>query len=209
MRGIKTPVLIAILMFGGWLPLKTCHAEPPVSAPTLAPASPTTPATIPEPAPAGDHRLLAVGAGAIVGVVTFNMLTYPLSSVPFVAGTLAGTPMDIALGSRLLAALAAGGSALAAHYLYVQTADGPAAQTPNQTLPTQSDPLYPLVLATGALVGIAAVNVLTYGLGTLPLAVSIETTAPIISPAAAAASRIFIVTSGVFGAWIADALYSE
>ncbi|TCT22899.1 hypothetical protein [Thiobaca trueperi] len=209
MRGIKTPVLIAILMFGGWLPLKTCHAEPPVSAPTSPPASTATPTTTPAPAPASDHRLLAVGAGAIVGAVTFNMLTYPLSSVPFVTGVLAGTPVDIALGSRLLAALAAGGSALAAHYLYVQTADAPTTQIPNPTPPAQPDPLYPLVLATGALVGIAAVNVLTYGLGTLPLAVSIETAAPIISPAAAAASRIFVVTSGVFGAWIADALYSD
>lgn len=65
-----------------------------------------------------DHRLLSAGAGAIAGVVVFNMLTYPYGSVPFVAAPLAGTPMDIALGSRVIAALAGGSGALIAHYLY-------------------------------------------------------------------------------------------
>lgn len=71
----------------------------------------------------------------------------------------------------------------------------------------QSDAVYPLVLAGGALAGVAVVNLMTYGLGTLPLAIAAEGTAPVISPAAAAASRIFVVTSGVLGAWVADALY--
>jgi hypothetical protein len=66
-----------------------------------------------------NDRFLAVGAGASIGIVVFNMLTYPLGSVPFVAGPLAATPMDIALGSRFLAALVGGTAALAAHYLYV------------------------------------------------------------------------------------------
>jgi len=65
-----------------------------------------------------DHRLLAVGAGAIVGIVVFNMLTYPLGSVPFVAAPLAPTPTNIALGSRVLATLTGGAGGLAAHYLY-------------------------------------------------------------------------------------------
>jgi peptidoglycan/LPS O-acetylase OafA/YrhL len=65
-----------------------------------------------------DHRLLAVGAGAIVGIVLFNTLTYPLGSVPFVAATLAPTPTNIALGSRVLATLTGGAGGLAAHYLY-------------------------------------------------------------------------------------------
>ncbi|MEI6412990.1 MAG: hypothetical protein WCP34_01865 [Pseudomonadota bacterium] len=65
-----------------------------------------------------DHRLLTAGVGAIAGVVVFNMLTYPLGSVPFVAGPLAATPIDIALGSRRLAVFAAGGGALIAHYFY-------------------------------------------------------------------------------------------
>ena len=65
-----------------------------------------------------DHRLLAVGAGAIVGIVVFNMLTYPLGSVPFVAAPLAPTPVNIALGSRVLATLTGGAGGLAAHYIY-------------------------------------------------------------------------------------------
>lgn len=76
--------------------------------------------------------------------------------------------------------------------------------------PTQAqivDKMYPLALAAGALAGVAAVNLLTYGVGALPLVIGTETAAPIISPAAAAASRIFVITSGVLGAWIADALY--
>lgn len=66
----------------------------------------------------GNHRLLAVGAGAIIGIVTFNMLTYPFGSVPFVAAPLDPTPVDIALGSRVFATIVAGTSALIAHYLY-------------------------------------------------------------------------------------------
>ena len=63
-------------------------------------------------------RLLVAGAGAIIGIVVFNMLTYPMGSVPFVAARLAPTPVDIALGSRFLAALVGGASALTAHYIY-------------------------------------------------------------------------------------------
>ncbi|MEI8394332.1 MAG: hypothetical protein WCF85_06315 [Rhodospirillaceae bacterium] len=65
-----------------------------------------------------DHRLLAVGAGAVVGIVLFNMVTYPLGSVPFVAAPLAPTPTNIALGSRVLATLTGGAGGLLAHYLY-------------------------------------------------------------------------------------------
>jgi len=87
----------------------------PVLAAQAAP--PATPAIIEEKVPS-DHRLLAVGAGAIIGIVVFNMLTYPMGSVPFVAAPLDPTPVDIALGSRVLATFAAGVSALAVHYLY-------------------------------------------------------------------------------------------
>jgi hypothetical protein len=66
----------------------------------------------------GNHRLMAVGAGAIVGIVVFNMLTYPVGSVPFVAAPLDATPTDIALGSRVLATMVGGAGALIAHYLY-------------------------------------------------------------------------------------------
>ena len=65
-----------------------------------------------------DYRLVAVGAGAILGIVLFNMVTYPYGSVPFVAAPLAPTPTNIALGSRVLATLTGGAGGLAAHYLY-------------------------------------------------------------------------------------------
>jgi len=64
------------------------------------------------------NRLAAVGAGAIIGIVLFNALTYPLGSVPLVAAPLAPTPVDIALGSRVLATLTGGAGGLIAHYLY-------------------------------------------------------------------------------------------
>lgn len=86
--------------------------------PIPAPAAPTEPAQIEESTPSTNHRLLAVGAGAIIGIVTFNMLTYPYGSVPFVAAPLEPTPVEIALGSRVLATLTAGATALIAHYLY-------------------------------------------------------------------------------------------
>jgi hypothetical protein len=70
-----------------------------------------------------DHRLLAVGAGAIIGIVLFNTLTYPLGSVPWVAAPLAATPVDIALGSRILATLTGGAGGLVAHYLYTEFAN--------------------------------------------------------------------------------------
>lgn len=69
------------------------------------------------------------------------------------------------------------------------------------------DPIYPLVLTAGALAGVIGVNWLTYGVGTLPLTTGIQTAAPIVSPAAAAASRIFVITSAVLGSWVADMLY--
>jgi len=69
--------------------------------------------------------------------------------------------------------------------------------------------MYPIVLATGALAGVLAVNAMTYSIGTLPLSIGIPSTAPFVSPAAAAASRIFVITSGVLGAWVADTLYTS
>ena len=70
-----------------------------------------------------------------------------------------------------------------------------------------ADHVYPIVLAAGALAGVLSVNWLTHSFGNLPVRVGMETTAPVVSPAVAAASRIFVITSGVLGAWIADFLY--
>jgi hypothetical protein len=91
------------------LPLMTML---PLVSPVTAYAAPAE-----ESAP-NHNRLMAVGAGAIVGIVAFNMLTYPLGSVPFVAAPLAPTPTDIALGSRVLATIVGGTGALIAHYIY-------------------------------------------------------------------------------------------
>lgn len=73
---------------------------------------------------------------------------------------------------------------------------------------TGSDWMYPVVIAAGAVAGVVATNALTYSVGTIPYWIGITTTAPVVSPAAAAASRIFVITSGVLGAWIADAVYT-
>ncbi|CAK0748466.1 membrane hypothetical protein [uncultured Gammaproteobacteria bacterium] len=74
----------------------------------------------------------------------------------------------------------------------------------------KSDAVYPIVLAAGALVGVVVTNLWSSGLvGTLPLRVGYPITTGILSPAAAAASRIFVITSGVMGAWIASALYGK
>ncbi|MEI6412991.1 MAG: hypothetical protein WCP34_01870 [Pseudomonadota bacterium] len=83
-----------------------------------------------------------------------------------------------------------------------------AAQTTPPTTKTEIH-VYPLVLAVGALAGVATMNYLTYGVGVLPLSVGMESTAPIISPAAAAASRVYVITSAVLGAWIASAIYGS
>lgn len=73
----------------------------------------------------------------------------------------------------------------------------------------KTDYVYPLVLATGALAGVVAVNLWTFPYFTLPLSLTTPAAAAVSSPAAAAASRIFVITSGVAGAWIASALYGK
>ena len=79
------------------------------------------------------------------------------------------------------------------------------------TAPTaaKTDYLYPVVLAAGALAGVVGVNTMTWGVGTLPVAFTTPGVAQIVSPAAAAASRIFVITSGVGGALIANWLYGK
>jgi hypothetical protein len=108
MRRLTIVVLAIFLAVSPLLLPTTSYAATPATE-TAAQASPVK----------LNHRLLAIGAGAVVGIVVFNMLTYSVGSVPFVAGPLAATPMDIALGSRFLAALVGGAAALGAHYLYV------------------------------------------------------------------------------------------
>ncbi|MEI6985915.1 MAG: hypothetical protein WCK65_07295 [Rhodospirillaceae bacterium] len=73
----------------------------------------------------------------------------------------------------------------------------------------KTDYLYPLVLATGALVGVVGVNYWNFPYFTLPLTLAVPYSAVISSPAAAAASRIYVITSGVAGALIANWLYGK
>ena len=80
--------------------------------------------------------------------------------------------------------------------------------TAAQTQP-QTDYVYPLVLATGALAGVVAVNLWSFPYFTLPLSVQSVAGPAISSPAAAAASRVFVITSGIVGAWIASWLYGK
>lgn len=150
-------------------------------------------------APLVDSRLLAAGAGAIAGVVAFNILTAPLGVVPLAGGVLAVVPTNVAMGSRLIAVVSAGAGVLGATWLY------------DRWTGTQSDYAYLLTLGAGALAGVAVGNYLSYGaLGTPPYYVGAgvaNAAGALASPAAQAASRIYVVGSGVLGAFVADYLY--
>jgi hypothetical protein len=150
-------------------------------------------------APLVDSRLLAAGAGAITGVVAFNILTAPLGVVPLAGGVLAVVPTSVAMGSRLIAVVTAGAGALGATWLY------------DRWTGTQSDYAYLLTLGAGALVGVAVGNYLSYGaLGTPPYYVGAgvaNAAATLASPAVQAASRVYVIGSAVLGAFVADYLY--
>ncbi len=67
------------------------------------------------------HRLLAAGAGAILGIFFFNLVTTPFGAVPWAQAALVPAPKDLAVGSRIFATLAGGSGAIIAHYLYNTT----------------------------------------------------------------------------------------
>lgn len=69
------------------------------------------------------NRLLAAGAGAILGILFFNIVTQPFGTLPWVSAGLAPAPKDVVVGSRIIAALVGGGGAIAAHFLYHATHD--------------------------------------------------------------------------------------
>ncbi|BBK33564.1 hypothetical protein STHU_41980 [Allostella humosa] len=144
-----------------------------------------------------DPDLLVAGIGAIAGVVAFNVLSAPIATVPLAGGLLAAVPYDIALGSRLVAGLSVVAGALGATAAY------------DWVTGHASDYGRAAVLAAGALGGIAAGNLLSGWAGTLPYyagagqaAASAATT--FASASAQAASRVYVVTFGVMGAWAAD-----
>jgi hypothetical protein len=146
-----------------------------------------------------DTRLLAVGAGAVVGVVAFNLLTVPLGVVPLAGGALAAVPYSAALRSRLIAVASAGAGALGATWLY------------DRWTGQQSDYAYLATLGAGAVAGVVACNYLAMGtLGAPPYYVGAgvaNAAGALASPAAQAASRVYVVGSAVLGAWAADWLY--
>ncbi|WP_029008673.1 hypothetical protein [Azospirillum halopraeferens] len=182
------------------------HAQDAAPAAPVAPqAAPAVPDTVPEAAEAAaagwpvDRHLMALGAGAIVGIVAFNVLTGPLGTVPLAGGALAAVPYDVALGSRILATLSAGAGALGATYAY------------DQWTGHETDYRYWLTLGAGALAGVAAGNLMTAGtLGALPYyagAGAASAGGAVASSATQAFSRIAVITTGVMGAWAADWLY--
>jgi hypothetical protein len=146
-----------------------------------------------------DPRLLAVGAGAVVGIVAFNVLSAPLGIVPLAGGALEAVPYSVALGSRLIAGAAGAVGALAANYGY------------DLWTGTKSDYRYLVTLSVGALAGVAAGNYLALGtLGTPPYYVgsgAVDLAGTMASSAAQAASRVYVIGSAVLGAWVADYVY--
>ena len=145
-----------------------------------------------------DNRLLAIGAGAVVSIVAFNLLAAPLGTVPLAGGALEPVPYTVALGSRLLAAVSAGTGAVSAAWLYDAWAG------------TKSDYRYLLALGAGAIAGVAAGNYLALGeLGWPPYYAGAgeEAAGVIASTAAQAASRVYMIGTAVLGAWVADYIY--
>jgi len=146
-----------------------------------------------------DRRLLLAGIGAIAGTVAFNLLTAPTGVVPLAGGALAAVPYSVAMGSRLIAVASAGAGALGATWLYDRWSGEP------------SDYRYLATLGAGALVGVAVGNYLTIGaLGTPPFYVGAgvaNAAGALASPAAQAASRVYVIGTAVLGAWAADWYY--
>ncbi|WP_374440892.1 hypothetical protein [Stella sp.] len=146
--------------------------------------------------PVVDPELLWAGVGAIAGVAVFNVLAAPFATVPWAGGVLAAVPLEIALGSRLLAGLSVAAGAIGATAVY------------DWVTGHASDYARVSVLAAGALGGIAVGNLLTGTIGSLPYypgaGQAASAAAGFASSTAQAASRVYVVTSGVLGAWAAD-----
>jgi hypothetical protein len=156
------------------------------------------PAVGADPGAPVNARLAAIGAGAVLGVLAFNLLADPLGTVPLAGGVLARVPFATALGSRLIAGATAAAGALAAAYGYGQLSGRPI------------DLGYWTALAAGALGGVAVGNLLTGGtIGTLPYyaGAGAATAGAAASASFQAASRVVVVGAAVFGTWAADWWY--
>ncbi len=197
MRSLPSYVSAGLLASSLLLP-SLASAQAPAQAAPPAPAA----ATALEPAANVsfvDPRLLAVGAGAVVGIVAFNVLTAPLGIVPLAGGALEAVPYSVALGSRLIAGAAGAVGAIAANYGY------------DLWTGTKSDYRYLVTLGAGALAGVAVGNYFAMGiLGTPPYYVgsgAADLAGTMASTAAQAASRVYVIGSAVLGAWAADYIY--
>ena len=145
-----------------------------------------------------NRQLLIVGAGAVTGVLAFNLLTAPLGTVPFAGGALEAVPQDVMLGSRMVAVATAGAGALAGTWLYDQWTGG------------QSDFGLLGALLGGAAVGVAAGSYLMAGsIGTLPVSATNEVVGTMATSAAQAASRVYVVGCGVVGSLVGGWLYGR
>ena len=161
MRSRLSPLLVGLLGVAMVLaPLGSARADTRAPAIRAAQAAPTikaaepAPETSPETGPENgyvDNRLLAIGAGAVVSIVAFNVLAAPLGTVPLAGGALEAVPYSVALGSRLIAAVSAGAGALSALWAY-DAWNG-----------TKSDYHYLVALGAGAIAGVGLGNYLALG----------------------------------------------
>ncbi|CAK0752545.1 membrane hypothetical protein [uncultured Gammaproteobacteria bacterium] len=110
MRRLVFVAVIAVLAFLPFAVSGSAQAQTQAQVPTLVKSQ--------------DHRLLAAGAGAILGNLFFSMAGmtagYP-AGLPFVAAARAPVPVDFLYGSRIILTVSIGVGALAAHYLYTLT----------------------------------------------------------------------------------------
>ena len=189
------PLLVGAI---GWVAAAPLSAAPVPAAPvSAAPVSAAPGESVPVVATPVGSQVLAVGAGAVIGVVAFNILSAPFGIVPLAGGALEVVPGSVALGSRLVAVAAAGSGAIGANWLY------------DRWTGQQSNYRYLLTLGAGAFAGVAIGNYLAAGtVGALPYVGSgVADVADVWAPAAQAASRIYAVGSAVLGAWTADWFY--
>lgn len=99
-------LIVALVAAVGLMPFAgTAFAQSEPSAPTAGAVD-------------QQHRLLAAGAGAILGILFLNIVTQPTGTLPFMSNALAPNPKDIMVGSRIMAALTGGTGAILAHYIY-------------------------------------------------------------------------------------------
>jgi len=98
--------IVAMLMLLPMTFAMQAHAQSPQTAQTSLTAADQ------------QHRLLVAGAGAILGIFFFNLVTTPFGAVPWAQAALIPAPKDLAVGSRIFATLSGGTGAILAHFLY-------------------------------------------------------------------------------------------